>query len=156
MVIRGALWRVRVARGLANRLCHKRFRWRILCLFGFWAQPRYAGSGFPLQFLSLPAVGLRDFRFNPLRGYHGSLSPSPYRRQGVKAAGGLCAKGSHREGGWRFVPASGLGSSRHCELRGRSGGAVWRPAWKSGLHGAKPSTRSNPVERPLCLDCFVG
>jgi hypothetical protein len=24
--------------------------------------------GFPLQFLSLPAVGLRDFRFNPLRG----------------------------------------------------------------------------------------
>jgi hypothetical protein len=25
--------------------------------------------GFPLQFLSLPAVGLRDFRFNPLRGF---------------------------------------------------------------------------------------
>jgi hypothetical protein len=45
-----------------------------------------AGSGFPLQFLSLPAVGLRDFRFNPLRRYHVSKSPSPYRRQGVKAA----------------------------------------------------------------------
>jgi hypothetical protein len=27
----------------------------------------YAKPGFPLQFLSLPAVGLRDFRFNPLR-----------------------------------------------------------------------------------------
>jgi hypothetical protein len=39
----------------------------MLCFFGFWAHPRYAGSGFPLQFLSLPAVGLRDFRFNPLR-----------------------------------------------------------------------------------------
>jgi hypothetical protein len=35
--------------------------------FGFWAHPAFGGSGFPLQFLSLPAVGLRDFRFNPLR-----------------------------------------------------------------------------------------
>jgi hypothetical protein len=24
----------------------------MLCFFGFWAHPRYAGSGFPLQFLS--------------------------------------------------------------------------------------------------------
>jgi hypothetical protein len=40
----------------------------MLFLFCFWAHPAFGGSGFPLQFLSLPAVSLRDFRFNPLRG----------------------------------------------------------------------------------------
>jgi hypothetical protein len=39
----------------------------MLYFFGFWAHPAFGGSGFPLQFLSLPSVGLRDFRFNPLR-----------------------------------------------------------------------------------------
>jgi hypothetical protein len=39
----------------------------MLCHFGFLAHPAFGGSGFPLQFLSLPTVGLRDFRFNPLR-----------------------------------------------------------------------------------------
>jgi hypothetical protein len=39
------------------------------CLpFRFWAHRRKRRPGFPLQFLSLPAVGLRDFRYNPLRG----------------------------------------------------------------------------------------
>jgi hypothetical protein len=38
----------------------------------------YAKPGFPLQFLSLPAVGLRDFRFNPLRGSFVRQSPMPY------------------------------------------------------------------------------
>jgi hypothetical protein len=29
--------------------------------------PAKAGPGFPLQFLSPPVAGLRDFRFNPWR-----------------------------------------------------------------------------------------
>jgi hypothetical protein len=39
----------------------------MLGFFGFWAQPRYAGSGFPLQFASLRVAPLHKFRFNPLR-----------------------------------------------------------------------------------------
>jgi hypothetical protein len=38
--------------------------------------------GFPLQFLSPPAAGLRDFRFNPLRVLAGAYQKNP--KQGKK------------------------------------------------------------------------
>jgi hypothetical protein len=37
-------------------------------IFGFWAHPRRAGSGFPLQFLVVTIGNTRNLRFNPLRG----------------------------------------------------------------------------------------
>jgi hypothetical protein len=42
----------------------------MLCFFGFGRIAAMRRPGFPLQFLSLPAVGLRDIRFNPLRVFH--------------------------------------------------------------------------------------
>jgi hypothetical protein len=43
----------------------------------FFARARAKKPGFPLQFLSLPAAGLRDFRFNPLRIRFSSFAGNP-------------------------------------------------------------------------------
>jgi hypothetical protein len=116
------------------------------CSFVIWAHPRAsAGSGFPLQFLSLPAVGLRDFRFNPLRGFLVRLSPIPSRRRGKKP---LAAP--------FFVIAKRLSNSRHCE---------WLPHLRSRRHGGRTMAREpKPLpayalkrssrEASMSLDCF--
>jgi hypothetical protein len=52
---------------------------RIKNLGAFFLPCGQKKPGFPLQFLSLPAAGLRDFRFNPLRG-HATFATSVHVR----------------------------------------------------------------------------
>jgi hypothetical protein len=80
-------WREGFTRRLANRPWYMCFSCQMLCLFGFWAHPAFGGSGFPLQVLSLPAVGLRDFRYNPLRGSLVRQIANALSKAGGKAVG---------------------------------------------------------------------